>query len=74
MFHQLLEHRWFMSQDEGRDVPLAEALSSYIKDVLRHRRDEATVIGPPTETLSIPVITGSIGTITDDEDDWRAKV
>ncbi len=74
VFHQLLEHRWFMSQDEGRDVPLAEALSSYIKDVLRHRRDEATVIGPPTETLSIPVITGAIGTITDDEDDWRAKV
>ncbi|HEY2556158.1 MAG TPA: DUF4032 domain-containing protein [Diaminobutyricibacter sp.] len=74
VFHQLLEHRWFMSQDEGRDVPLAEALTSYIKDVLRHRRDEATVIGPPTETLSIPVITGAIGTITDDEDDWRAKV
>ena len=74
VFHQLLEHRWFMSQDEGRDVPLAEALSSYIKDVLRHRRDEATVIGPPTETLSIPVMTGAIGTITDDEDDWRAKV
>ena len=47
---------------------------SYINDVLRHRRDEATVIGPPTETLSIPVITGAIGTITDDEDDWRAKV
>ncbi len=74
VFHQLLEHRWFMSQDEGRDVPLAEALTSYIKDVLRHRRDEATVIGPPTETLSIPVMTGAIGTITDDEDDWRAKV
>lgn len=74
VFHQLLEHRWFMSQDEGRDVPLAEALSSYIKDVLRHRRDEATVIGPPTETLSIPIMTGAIGIVTDDEDDWRAKV
>ena len=76
VFHQLLEHRWFMSQAEGRDVPLAEALTSYIKDVLRHRRDEATVIGPPTETVSIPVMTGAIGTISDDEDedDWRAKV
>jgi hypothetical protein len=67
MFHQLLEHRWFMSQNEGRDVPLAEALSSYINDVLRHRRDEATVIGPPTETIAIPIIGA-------DEDDWRAKV
>jgi hypothetical protein len=40
-------------------VPIAEVLSSYIDDVLRHRRDEATVMGPPTETMAIPVITGA---------------
>lgn len=68
VFHQLLEHRWYMSQNEDRDIPLAEALTSYINDVLRHRRDEATVIEPPTETIAIPVISGA------DEDDWRAKV
>ncbi|HEV7565097.1 MAG: hypothetical protein QOD05_2029 [Microbacteriaceae bacterium] len=68
VFHQMLDHRWFMSQNENRDVPLAEAVSSYINEVLRHRRDEATVIGPPTDTISIPVITA------DEEDDWRAKV
>ncbi|OYW31917.1 MAG: hypothetical protein B7Z45_09830, partial [Azorhizobium sp. 12-66-6] len=38
MFHQLLEHRWYLSQNEGRAIPLAEALSSYIDTVLRHRR------------------------------------
>lgn len=74
VFHQLLEHRWFMSQAEGRDVPLAEALTSYINDILRHRRDEATVVGPPTETMSIPVIGGATGELDDDEDDWRSKV
>ncbi|MGH1525885.1 DUF4032 domain-containing protein [Leifsonia sp. L25] len=75
VFHQLLEHRWFMSQAEGRDVPLAEALTSYINDILRHRRDEATVVGPPTETMSIPVIGGAAPVETDDdEDDWRSKV
>ncbi|MEY9952757.1 DUF4032 domain-containing protein [Leifsonia sp. EB34] len=75
VFHQLLEHRWFMSQAEGRDVPLAEALTSYINDILRHRRDEATVVGPPTETMSIPVIGGATaGEPDDDEDDWRSKV
>lgn len=75
VFHQLLEHRWFMSQAEGRDVPLAEALTSYINDILRHRRDEATVVGPPTETMSIPVIRGAAGLDEDDdEDDWRSKV
>jgi hypothetical protein len=67
VFHQLLDHRWYMSQNEGRDVPLAEALGSYVDTVLRHRRDEATVINPPTEAITLPIATG-------DEDDWRLKV
>jgi hypothetical protein len=75
VFHQLLEHRWFMSQNEGRDVPLAEALTSYINDILRHRRDEATVIEPPTETIGIPIIASAVAVDdTEDEDDWRSKV
>lgn len=68
VFHQLLEHRWYRSQDEKRNVPLAEALTSYIETVLRHRRDEMTVVGPPT---------GAIGTITAPTgviEDWRDKV
>ncbi len=77
VFHQVLEHRWYMSQARGQSVPIAEVVSSYIDDVLRHRRDEATVMGPPTETMAIPVITAAIGTIDDDEDDdvdWRDLV
>lgn len=67
VFHQLLEHRWYRSQNEKRNVPLAEALTSYIDTVLRHRRDEMTVVGPPTGAITglIPV---------PDEDDWRSKV
>jgi hypothetical protein len=60
VFHQLLDHRWFMSQDQRRDVPLAEALTSYIDNVLRHRRDEATVIVPSTESLNLGLPTGVI--------------
>jgi hypothetical protein len=67
IFHQLLDHRWYMSQNEGRDVPLAEALNSYVEQVLRHRRDEATVIAPPTENITLPVA-------VPDEDDWRKNV
>ncbi len=75
VFHQLLEHRWFMSQREGRDIPLAEALTSYINDILRHRRDEATVIAPATDTMSIPTIRRAAGLDDDDaDDDWRSKV
>ncbi len=69
IFHQLLEHRWFMSQDQSRDVPLAEALSSYVDTILRHRRDEATVIEPPTESITLP-----IGLSADGETDWRLTV
>ncbi|MDR6867561.1 hypothetical protein J2Y69_002165 [Microbacterium resistens] len=75
VFHQVLEHRWYMSQAEGRSVPLAEVLTSYITDVLRHRRDEATIMGPPTETMSLPVVTGSFPAQDDADDiDWRDLV
>jgi hypothetical protein len=67
MFHQLLDHRWFMSQNVARDVPLAEAVASYVDNVLRHRRDEATVIDPPTGAITMP--TDILG-----EEDWRLKV
>ncbi|KJC65227.1 protein of unknown function [Agreia bicolorata] len=76
LFHQLLEHRWFMSEQQGRDIPLAEALNAYINDVLRHRRDEATVIEPPTGTITLPidVQTGSVAVEAEDDEDWRLKV
>ncbi|KAA9131115.1 DUF4032 domain-containing protein [Microbacterium caowuchunii] len=75
VFHQVLEHRWYMSQARGRAVPLAEVLTSYIDDVLRHRRDEATVMGPPTETMSIPVLRSPSGADETAEDvDWRDLV
>jgi hypothetical protein len=78
VFHQLLEHRWFMAQTAGQDVPLAEAVTSYVNEVLRHRRDEATMIDPPTGaiTTAMPVLdTAAIPVVDpDDEDDWRANV
>ncbi|RKE60423.1 DUF4032 domain-containing protein [Microbacterium sp. AG238] len=75
LFHQVLEHRWYLSQTEGRSVPLAEVLSSYVENVLRHRRDEATVMGPMTETMSVPTITDAVPVDDDDtEVDWRDLV
>ncbi|WP_108248735.1 DUF4032 domain-containing protein [Planctomonas deserti] len=73
VFHQLLEHRWYMSQQEFRDVPLAEAVTAYVNDILRHRRDEATVIGsPPTEAIT--TITQPVDVSADETEDWRARV
>ncbi|MGC5628257.1 DUF4032 domain-containing protein [Georgenia sp. Z1344] len=44
IFHEILEHRWYMSQAHGRDVPTSEAVQSYIETELRHRMDERRVI------------------------------
>jgi hypothetical protein len=69
VFHQLLDHRWYISQNEGRNVPLAEALTSYLDTVLRHRRDEVTVVAPVTAAITLPM-----AVIDEDEEDWRSKV
>ncbi|MBN9171900.1 MAG: DUF4032 domain-containing protein, partial [Microbacterium sp.] len=76
VFHQVLEHRWYMSQARGKSVPLAEVLTSYIDDVLRHRRDEATIMGPPTETTALPIIADDEIPEDDEDDevDWRDLV
>jgi hypothetical protein len=80
VFHQLLDHRWFLAQQAGHDIPLAEAVGSYINTVLRHRRDEATVIGPQTGAITtsidvVPLDTSAVAVVDpDDENDWRANV
>ncbi|HWL02732.1 MAG TPA: DUF4032 domain-containing protein [Microbacteriaceae bacterium] len=72
IFHQLLEHRWFRAQAESRDMALSEALTSYIDTVLRHRRDEVTIVEPPTD--SIQVIEGLEHPDTTSSIDWRDLV
>ncbi|MFE5341790.1 DUF4032 domain-containing protein [Isoptericola sp. NPDC056578] len=50
LFHEILDHRWFISEQAGRDVPMPEATASYVEHVLRHRRDEKAILGlPPGE-------------------------
>ncbi len=49
VFHEILEHRWFLSQQQQRDVPTAEAARSYIDNYLRPRRDERVYLSDTTE-------------------------
>jgi len=46
LFHELLEHRWFLSQQEGKDVGLLPAVDRYVEDVLRKMPDERQVLEP----------------------------
>lgn len=39
MFHEALEHRWYLSENAGYDVGLNFAIQGYINDVLPFRRD-----------------------------------
>lgn len=55
IFHEILDHRWFLSQNEHRFVPLMEAAASYFQRVLPGHRDEAMVyrlppMPPPDQT------------------------
>ncbi|HWK91254.1 MAG TPA: DUF4032 domain-containing protein [Luteimicrobium sp.] len=45
LFHEMLDHRWFLSEQQKRDVPMAEVVRSYVDTVLRHRRDEQALLG-----------------------------
>jgi tRNA A-37 threonylcarbamoyl transferase component Bud32 len=40
IYHQVLEHLWFMSEAAGGDVGLGEAVTSYVRDVLTPAPDE----------------------------------
>ena len=40
LFHELLEHRWFLSERAGRDVGLSTTVGSYVDQILRPAADE----------------------------------
>jgi hypothetical protein len=44
VFHQVLEHRWFLSERAGKDVGIAEAVRSYVRSELPTRPPERVVL------------------------------
>ncbi|AOY55728.1 DUF4032 domain-containing protein [Candidatus Rhodoluna planktonica] len=76
IYHQVLEHKWYLCQEQNRDVPLVEAVHSYIDNVLIHRRDEEAYLAPATEAITLPNAVPSGTIVVDDEDevDWRDLV
>ena len=53
VFHEVLEHRWFLSERAGRDVGLIPAARSYVADVLAHKPDEQAVLGSRIGTPTV---------------------
>jgi hypothetical protein len=54
IFHEVLEHRWYMSERAQTDVPIEEALRDYVATVLPGKPDEKAVLG--VDTVEMPVV------------------
>jgi len=48
LFHELLAHRWYRSETAGRDVGMADAVASFVEQVLPKIPDELATIAPPS--------------------------
>ncbi|WP_029290754.1 DUF4032 domain-containing protein [Cellulomonas sp. HZM] len=51
IYHELLDHRWYLSQQQRRDVPMKEAAKSYVKNILPGRPDEQSILGVQASDL-----------------------
>src|SRR3954468_17714421 len=49
VFHQVLEHRWFLSEQAGKDVGINEAVRAYVRSELPQRRPERVVLESPDD-------------------------
>ncbi|GAA4839696.1 DUF4032 domain-containing protein [Garicola koreensis] len=72
IMHQLLDYRWRLSERRGHDVPMEEALPSFIDEELRGYRDEAVLmVDPPTDVvrqLELPTSSAPTESPDDDQD------
>ncbi|WP_284305919.1 DUF4032 domain-containing protein [Mobilicoccus caccae] len=54
IFHEVLEHRWYLSERTGHDVTTQWAFADYLTHVLPAKPDEKSVVG--VDTVEMPVI------------------
>jgi hypothetical protein len=52
VFSQIIEHKWILSEQAGRDIGMGPAVQSYLTDVLTHKPDEQAVLGVEVDSLS----------------------
>jgi hypothetical protein len=49
VFHQILEHRWYKSEEVGHDIGLEAATESYANEVLSRQPQEQAILPDPTD-------------------------
>lgn len=53
LFHEILEHRWYMAEKAKHDYPIEVAAADYVKNVLPNKPDESAVVGVDTQELPV---------------------
>ncbi|WP_338749992.1 DUF4032 domain-containing protein [Janibacter alittae] len=51
VFHEILEHRWYLAERAGHDIPIEDALTDYLREVLPGKPEERAVLGTDTQVL-----------------------
>ena len=69
IFHEVLEHRWYMSEAAGYDVSMQDAVADYVANVLANRPDEHAVISGNEQLRPSVLDDIDYATGTSDEDD-----
>lgn len=73
IFHEFLDHRWYLAERAGHDIPNDEAIASYVHSVLPTKPDEAVLLDPgPTETAEMPALTDGVPPWAEDAPDEDA--
>jgi hypothetical protein len=55
LYHQILEHRWYLSEEAGHDVGVDAGVASFVETVLKDRPDERRILetsATPPSTLT----------------------
>jgi len=53
LYHEVLEHRWYLSERRGHDVGLEDAVRSYVEGVLPLKPDESAIVGVDTDEMPV---------------------
>jgi hypothetical protein len=70
-FHEVLTHRWFLAEKAGHDVPMGEAVTSYIDNVLPDYKLDLKDLAELNEEADSGVVDdeSTYGDMDDDSDD-----
>ena len=75
IFHEILEHRWYMSEAQDRYVTTQEAVDDYVATVLPQHRDERAYLGVgDTQEMEAIVVGDDIDEpVPDDDAEFAAR-